>query len=344
MTAPAPTRRVSDTSPAHLSPLRYPGGKTRMSAYLGDLFAHQYGLMDVEIWMEPFGGGLGAGLCLLNQDAVAEVWFSEKNPALAAMWRAIIADPERVATEVERITPTLGLYREAQQIVAAAADHTTNVDDLSVGLAALIVNRCSRSGIVAPNVGPIGGKQQDGKYTVASRFNPQRLAARIRNIASLTPSLRYCGNDGIARLRELDGSIGIEMEVMAFVDPPYVDMGGGLYAEGMSVSDHHDLAWALNTSPVRWALTYDSSPHIWTDWYRHRRVMEYQIKHTANRAHIDTEYLIVSDNLEVDPSVLPLPTGEAAWLRWDDDDEQESVEQFTLPLPTTPPAVTRRTP
>lgn len=49
------------------SPLRYPGGKVRMAPFLAGAFAAQWSVMDIEIFLEPFAGGLGAGLKLLEQ-------------------------------------------------------------------------------------------------------------------------------------------------------------------------------------------------------------------------------------------------------------------------------------
>lgn len=62
-----------------VSPLRYPGGKGRMAGALAELFMAQFGLMDVEVWVEPFAGGAGAGLHLLDRDVVEEVWLSGAN-------------------------------------------------------------------------------------------------------------------------------------------------------------------------------------------------------------------------------------------------------------------------
>lgn len=70
-----------------LSPLRYPGGKGRMVSALAEVFQGQFGLLDVEVWVEPFAGGAGAGLHLLERGVVDEVWLTEKNRALAAFWR-----------------------------------------------------------------------------------------------------------------------------------------------------------------------------------------------------------------------------------------------------------------
>lgn len=68
----------------YLSPLRYRGGKARMARFLGEMFAQQIGAMDIEVWIEPFAGGAGAGLALLEARAVGEVWLTEKNPPDAA--------------------------------------------------------------------------------------------------------------------------------------------------------------------------------------------------------------------------------------------------------------------
>lgn len=302
----------------YLSPLRYPGGKARLSRYLADTFAAQWGLMDVEVWVEPFAGGLGAGLALLDRAEVSEVWFAEKNPALAAMWRTVIADPEAFATRVEQISPTLSTFRDATAAVEAVYEGDP-VDDLTAGLAAFLVNRCSRSGIVAPRVGPIGGQAQSGKWTVESRFDGPRLADRVRHIASLTPSMRFLGADAIACIDSLDGS-GVEEEVMLFVDPPYVREGNRLYAEGMTRGAHRDLAAALNHTPARWVLTYDTDPFVVDVLYPDRRVIEFDIAHTANQQRIAREYLLFSPNaVAPDPHMAPvMARGDARWVRSED--------------------------
>lgn len=298
----------------YLSPLRYPGGKARMAPFLGEMFAEQVSAMDVEIWLEPFAGGAGAGLTMLDAGAVSEVWLTEKHPAIAALWRTILADDGALAARVEAAVPDLTIWEDARQTLAAAAAGPHGLDDFELGFAALVVNRCSRSGIVTPRVGPIGGKTQQGRWTLASRWNGPSLAERIRHLATLRGSIRFTEGDAVAAIADLDGS-GIEDEVLAFVDPPYLREGNGLYANGMTAEDHQRLADALNASPARWMLTYDDEPAVAADLYPDRRVLAYRISNTANRQRIATEHAVFSDNLALPALLELLPGAEASWVR-----------------------------
>lgn len=295
-----------------ISPLRYPGGKARMAAFLGEVFDRQIGPMDIEIWMEPFAGGAGAGLTLLDQHLVEEVWLVEKNPALAAFWRAVVEQGPKFANHVEHLTPNMALWQASTDLLHAAADGN-QLDDLQLGLAAFVVNRCSRSGIVNHRTGPIGGKQQDGRWTVASRFNATELAERIRHIHSLR-SIQVFEEDAISHIAELNDS-GIGDELFLFVDPPYIREGNRLYANGMSAADHQRLADALNNCWTPWMLTYDDEPAVAEDLYPDCRVLAYQIPNTANRQRIAWEYAVFSDNLRIPDDPVLLARGDTRWVR-----------------------------
>ena len=293
------------------SPLRYPGGKGRMSAYLGDLFEQQIGWLDVEVFVEPFAGGAGAGLTLLDSGVIDDLWLTEKNPALAAFWRTICTAGDVLATRVEHTDPSMTIWHDSREVIAAA-ERGAEVDDLTLGYAAFIMNRCSRSGIPTSNVGPIGGKAQQGRWTIASRFNAAELAQRIRRIASLSHGIRILEGDGVEYVAELADS-GVEEEVMIFADPPYVADGPRLYRHSFTVADHVTLAMTLAASPARWVLTYDPH-HLVEHLYRDFRILEYTIPHTSNRQHIDYEYAIFSDNMCINPDGVPLNGGTATWL------------------------------
>lgn len=303
----------------HLSPLRYPGGKARMAPFLTDMLTYQLSLMDLEIWMEPFAGGAGAGLALVEAGQVEELWLVEKNPALAAFWRTVVNDGDRLAARVAGTIPTLTVWQHARELVSTPDTVRYTEDDFEVGFAAFIVNRCSRSGMVNGTAGPIGGKAQTGRWTVGSRFNPGELAARIRRLHRLAAGgrLKVAEGDGIERIEELNDS-GFGDELVLFVDPPYLREGNRLYANGMTVQDHRRLAAALNGCRTHWLLTYDNEPVVTERLYPNRRVVAYEIPNTSNRQRIAVEYAVLSDNLYVTDDLALLPTGESWWVRPDD--------------------------
>ena len=141
------------------------------------------------------------------------------------------------------------------------------------------------------------------------------LADRIRHVASFAPRLRVHHGDGISCLEDLNGDAGIEDEIVAFVDPPYLREGNRLYAQGMDYATHQRLAGALNATPARWLLTYDDEPAVTDDLYPDRRVVAYYIRNTANRARRAREYAVFSDNLRA-PDITHLsPYGQTEWVR-----------------------------
>lgn len=298
----------------YVSPLRYPGGKARMSQALAALFDAQVSDLGVEVWLEPFAGGAGAGLTLLQREQVEELWLVEKHPALAAMWRSIFDDGERFAARIRATEATLANWEHAHRVLEAHAGGE-GVEDLELGLAALLINRCSRSGIVAPGVGPIGGRGQEGRYRIGDRFNAAGLAQRVCDLSALSGRVRFWEGDGVEWLEGLADS-GVGEEVMVFVDPPYIREGNRLYANGMSAGDHERLAATLNNCPARWLLTYDDAPEVAEVLYRDRRVLAYEIGGGAARARTVAEHAVLSDNLALTCD-LPtlLPGGRTWWVR-----------------------------
>ena len=293
-----------------ISPLRYPGGKVRMAESLVSIFGQQWGYMDVEVWVEPFAGGAGAGLKMLYLEGVESLWLVEKNPSLAALWRHILEDGETFAKRVQATSPTLDLWTWAKTTIAAVEAGDGHVPEEDIAYAAFLVNRLSRSGIVSGNVGPIGGKRQAGRWNLASRYNGDELAHRIRLVHDMSSRIVFHEADAINYIAELSDS-GVEEEVMLFVDPPYIEEGAGLYEHG--TLNHAHLAHALRNCPSHWLLTYDAHPYVLDLYHPDYRVLEFEIAHTAHQQRIDTEYAVLSDNLYVGDR-LDLLRGEAGWV------------------------------
>ena len=131
-----------------LSPLRFPGGKPH-GGRVGRGIRGQFGQLDVEVWIEPFAGGAGAGLHLLDRGVVDEIWLTERNPALAAFWRTVTTHHDELAARIRACRTDMGTWHAARELVAAQEDGT-EVADLDLASAALVINLRSRSGMVKP--------------------------------------------------------------------------------------------------------------------------------------------------------------------------------------------------
>ncbi len=284
----------------YLSPLRYPGGKATIAQHLGAVYLAQDSPMSIEIWIEPFAGGAGAALDLLNRDIVDEAWLVDAHPALAAFWSTVIDDGEHLAALVASTVPTMSLWEQSREVLNAET-----ADTFDLAYAAFIVNRCSRSGIVAPRSGPMGGRLQTGKYTIGSRFNGPALADRILHVHSFRSRLRIHHGDGSDYVEQLNDS-GIVDEVVIFVDPPYITEGNRLYTNGLDRAGHQRLADALHATEARWLLTYDNHPDVRGVLYPSHRVVPFSIRNTANRARLASELAVLSDNLLVAAEVFGL--------------------------------------
>lgn len=223
----------------------------------------------------------------------------------------MLEDDGELAARVAGTTPTMTLWND-QKAVISALQSGDRLDDATLGYAAFILNRCSRSGMIADTVGPIGGKNQAGRWRIDSRFHAADLADRIRRVAAMNSSITFTEGDGIDRIAELADS-GVEDEVVIFADPPYVDDGPRLYRHAFGVAEHLSLAMMLAASPCRWMLTYDRHPLIDSTLYSDFRSLEYTTRHTNNHQHNDTEYAIFSDNLAIDPELPPLPRSSIRW-------------------------------
>lgn len=286
-----------------------------MAPALARLLELQCTGMDVEVWVEPFAGGAGAGLWMLEMDVVPEVWLVEKHPALATFWQVVAREGEALAQLIERETPTLPRWHAARETVGRVLGGEM-LDPMQVALAAFLVNRCSRSGIVAPRSGPIGGNRQDGAHKITDRWNGPALAERIRRIADhgRRGRLQVHHADAIDMIRDLPKS-GIEDELFLFVDPPYLREGNRLYQKGMDDGLHTELAAALTACPSPWLLTYDNEPAVRERLYPTHRILQYRIANTANQRRMAWEYAVLGGTLIApDRPFSLLPADGTEWV------------------------------
>lgn len=275
-----PIRAVGRT--AALSPLRYPGGKAALTGFFADIIA-RLGMRDVR-YVEPYAGGVGAGVALLRQGVVEQLVVNDIDPAVYCFWKSVVEQPKEFTERIAETPLTVKEWRQQKEVYREADES----DTLALGFAFFYLNRTNRSGIL--NAGPIGGVNQNGNYKIDARFNRQQLIERVEAIGALSSRITVSNVDGRAVFEKYVH----DPSSFVYVDPPYVDMGGSLYLNAFTHRDHADLALSLEKAVEgNWVLTYDTSDFI-RRLYRNHQIREYQLSYSARRTEKAHELLIAS--------------------------------------------------
>lgn len=274
---------MPDAANRYLSPLRYPGGKGRLTYFVGCLISSQP--RRARIYIEPFAGGAGVALGLLHGEYVEEVVLNDLDIGIAAFWRAVLDQPNELAYLIGSCLPTIDEWHRQNEIYRSREG-----DDLQLGFATFFLNRTNRSGIL--DARPIGGLEQRGKWGIDARWNAEQLSSRIRRIARYRSRVTVCQQDGTELARaHID-----DPEAFIYADPPYLSSGDDLYFKSFSWDSHRSLAETLRNGRG-WILTYDDDPRIPTKLYPGLRCASYGIAHTASTQHIGREYAVFADGL-----------------------------------------------
>ncbi|SHH03098.1 DNA adenine methylase, partial [Pollutimonas bauzanensis] len=84
------------------SPLRYPGGKTKLTEYVKALFRHN-DLMDGH-YVEPYAGGASIALELVIQEFASHVHINDIDPSVWAFWHSVLNDSENLCRLISKVT------------------------------------------------------------------------------------------------------------------------------------------------------------------------------------------------------------------------------------------------
>ena len=239
-----------------LSPLRYPGGKSRVI----DQIAIHLNKERLEEFVEVFAGGASLGLSLLDAGWVKTLELNEYDPFVYNFWNTILTQPYSLIDQIQGPLPTLSDYFQAKER-AAGFKLPNSGCDAGAAYDFLLLNRTSFGGIILAN--PIGGKNGSDEKMLA-RWNPQTLIGRISRIAEMRDSIRLTNEDAVSFLNLR--TFRHNEKTTYFIDPPYTRVGKKLYPESFE-GRHGELAetvqFLLTMNPeTDVILTYDDCPLV----------------------------------------------------------------------------------
>lgn len=178
----------------HYTPLRYPGGKSKVANYIKLLFELN-GIRD-GIYVEPYAGGAGVALALLLDEYVSEIHINDLNPSIYSFWSAVLNQTEELCDLIS-VTPVSMEEWSKQYEIQEQPDGKTT---LELAFSTFFLNRTNRSGIIS-KAGVIGGKDQTGKWKIDARYNKEELIKRIRFIAMYRDRINLTRLDAIELIK-----------------------------------------------------------------------------------------------------------------------------------------------
>lgn len=275
----------------HYSPLRYPGGKNKLSAFIAQVCVEN----NINgYYIEPYSGGASVALFLLLEGFVNKIIINDKDRSIYAFWYSVLNKTDQLCEMITKTEITINEWRKQKDIQS----RKKNADLLELGFSTFFLNRTNRSGII--NGGMIGGVNQNGNYLIDCRFNKQELIERIRRIASRKKDIHLYRKDALKLIDVIQNNHQDTSEnVIFYFDPPYYYKAKSLYMNHYKDENHRLVSEKIKSiEKIRWIVSYDNVPEI-KELYSDCNKKEYSFKHTAHSARVGREILFFSSNLRV---------------------------------------------
>lgn len=267
------------------SPLRYPGGKGKITP-LVNLLMEKAGVKN-GTYIEPFAGGSGVAFSLLLTNKVKNIVINDYDKAIYAFWYSVINDTERFIELIDNTDITIDEWKKQKNIFTINDDR----DLLKLGFAAFFLNRTNRSGIL--KAGPIGGFDQKGNYSLDVRFNKSDLKKRIINISSYKNAIALYNLDILDFLSNVLPNY--KENTFVYFDPPYYIKGHELYVNFFTPEDHEKIATQIQNCEIDWMVTYDNVPEI-KALYQKKEQKLYDLRYSLANKVKKSEIIILNRN------------------------------------------------
>lgn len=236
----------------HLSPFRYPGGKTWLVPEVRQWL--KLSKQRPSVFVEPFAGGAITGLSVAAEGLAERVFLCELDDDVAAVWQTIFYESDANVAELSKQIVGFDVTLENVRKVINGKPRSMK----NRAFRTIIKNRMQRGGIMAAGAGLV--KEGEAGKGLKSRWYPETLANRIEALRGLKDRIDFEQADAF----EVVHQHAADPNAFFFIDPPYTaggkKAGSRLYTH--NEIDHEGLFALMASVHGSVMMTYDDAPEV----------------------------------------------------------------------------------
>lgn len=258
----------------NISPLRYPGGKTRACKIIDDILVKHFDITQFDTLLSPFFGGGSFEFYLQNKYGYKLV-VNDKFTPLYNFWNQIKTDKNSLCAELRKIT-----YVSKEQFINYR-NTIMKINDLQQAKQYFIINRCSFSG--ATLSGGFSEEASKKRYTLSSINRIEMLDFSNVEIYNLD-------------FEHFIKNTNDNEKVLMFLDPPYyLEKQSKLYGNNgdMHENFNHQLLFDVIKMKKNWLITYNNCDYIKT-LYKDFTIIDVNWSYGMNTSKKSSEIIIIS--------------------------------------------------
>lgn len=270
-----PIRKIENTI-KNVSPLRYPGGKTRACKPLNEILIQYFDMEKFDCVVSPFFGG-GSFEFHLQTNYNLHILANDKFRPLYNFWNSCKTKQSELIESLGKSIDCIdkAYFRKLRETIL---DET---DELQQSVMYFIINRCSFSGATLS-----GGFSSEASK---KRFTP----SSIERIKDLDLSCFDIFNSDFADF--INTHSHDDENKIIFLDPPYyLDKGSKLYGSNGDLHEHfdHDKLFECISTKKNWFMTYNNCEYI-KNLYKEFVIIETGWSYGMNKSKESSEIVII---------------------------------------------------
>jgi len=273
------SKTIQETILNNISPLRYPGGKTRACKIIDTVITENFDITQFDTLCSPFCGGNSFEFYFQNKYN-HKLIVNDKFTPLYNFWKQIKTNKDILFDELNKITSV----SKEQFTNYRNTIMELNNNMLQQSLQYFIINRCSFSGATLS-----GGFSEEAslkRYTPSS-MNKIKLLD-FRNIDVYNFDFEYFINNFTNE------------KTLIFLDPPYyLEKQSKLYGNNgdMHENFNHNLLYDLIKTKKNWLITYNNCEYI-KNLYSEYLIIDVNWSYGMNKSKASSEIIIISKYVE----------------------------------------------